>query len=72
VLTYCDDPKAPFPQVAYNWMVNTGVFGFLDKVHNAAKSLSPKRSNASSVGSGAGQSLANWQRLISERYNYSF
>jgi len=74
VLTYSDDPKAPFPQVAYNWMVNTGVLGFLDKVHNAAKALASKRSSASEqAGSaGAGQSVAYWQSLISERYNYSF
>jgi len=69
VLTYCDDPKAPFPQVAYNWMVNTGVLGFLDKVHNAAKGLTSKRSSTEHQHQGT---LANWQRLISERYNYSF
>jgi len=71
VLTYFDDPKAPFPQFAYNWMVNTGVMGFLDKVHIAAKALTSKRSYSSTEQT-ATQSMANWQRLISERYNYSF
>jgi hypothetical protein len=43
VLTYFDDPKSSFPSVAYNWMANTGVPDFVDKVHKAALFLHERR-----------------------------
>jgi hypothetical protein len=48
VLTYFDDPKAPFPTPAYNWMVTTGVPGFVQKVYNAAKALSSNKTQTNS------------------------
>ncbi|XP_074642107.1 stAR-related lipid transfer protein 7, mitochondrial-like [Tubulanus polymorphus] len=43
ILTYHDDPKAAFPSVAYNWMASTGVPDFVDKLHNAAKTLHERK-----------------------------
>lgn len=43
VLTYYDDPKAAFPSVAYNWMANTGVPDFVEKLHTAAQLLHERK-----------------------------
>lgn len=43
VLTYYDDPKAAFPSVAYNWMANTGVPDFVEKLHTAAMILQDRK-----------------------------
>ncbi|XP_783781.4 stAR-related lipid transfer protein 7, mitochondrial [Strongylocentrotus purpuratus] len=39
MLTYHDDPKAPIPSSAVNWMATTGVPDFMHRVHNAALAL---------------------------------
>lgn len=40
MLTYFDDPRASFPSPAYNWMASRGVPDFVEKMHQAALSLS--------------------------------
>nr|XP_054766448.1 stAR-related lipid transfer protein 7, mitochondrial-like [Lytechinus pictus] len=39
MVTYYDDPKAPIPSTAMNWMATTGVPDFMHRVHNAALAL---------------------------------
>uniref|UniRef100_A0AC35UC48 START domain-containing protein n=1 Tax=Rhabditophanes sp. KR3021 TaxID=114890 RepID=A0AC35UC48_9BILA len=49
VLTYCDDPEANIPSIAYNYIVNQGGPYFLRQVHTAAKNLEEKHRNQAFV-----------------------
>lgn len=51
VLTYIDDPKAPFPSPAYKWLVKYGVPGYIRKVHAAALKLQLDHNNTSNMAS---------------------
>ncbi|XP_071494743.1 stAR-related lipid transfer protein 7, mitochondrial-like [Diadema antillarum] len=39
ILTYHDDPKAPFPTTAVSWLASTGVPDYVEKMHLAAIDL---------------------------------